>query len=1115
MQFLSTVLVPCDRCQGKRFNPETLEIRYRGKTIHEILEMTVQEATAFFARHRKIHRILSTLEQVGLGYLSLGQKSTTLSGGEAQRIKLASELQRPASGRTLYLLDEPTTGLHMADIEHLLAALQRLVDDGNTVVVIEHNTDVIRAADHIIDLGPEGGIGGGRLTGAGTPEELARLQTPTGVALRAALGPQAVSRLSPARRRRAQVTDIQLRGVHTHNLRGIDVDLQRGAMTVVTGVSGSGKTSLAFDTLFAEGQRRYVESLSTYARRFLGRLGRAPVDKVEGLAPAIAIDQRNRSHNPRSTVATVTEIYDTLRLLYSRIGQPHCHKCGTRVRSISPSTAVTMLRDLAPGTGWLVCSVDDGVSAQDLLAEGFTRALDPTGSGKLTELRLEDLEGSLGEIQLVVDRLNPSRAGAERIADGVALAYGFGSNHARFVPRKGEPIPLALPAECPTHGAVLPGELTPRHFSFNSHLGACTACDGLGKRTEIDPTLLVPRPHRPLRYALDKKVASVVFRSAPKKAMIKVLFQAAGLRQDTPFEDLPESLRESVLYGHAEPLDIAWSKRWGRNTTRVDETRIWEGIIATVNTWKNRADWLRDEATCSVCRGGRLQPALLSVDIEGQGISEACQSTVEDARSFWSGLQLHGAAKVIAEQAIEELRHKLAFLVDVGLGYLTLDRSADTLSGGEAQRIRLATQLGARLTGTIYVLDEPTVGLHPRDTARLLSTLHGLRDLGNTLVIVEHDPEVMRAADTVIDMGPGAGEHGGLVVARGTLDQIAKAPTHTGDYLSGRQQIEPRTQLRTPKLWIEVPATHVHNLKGFVSHFPRRCLTVVTGVSGSGKSSLVMDTLAPLLEARRKARKAGPRRLVVVDQRPIGRSPRSTPATYTKVLGPIRELFAQNPTSRARGYGPGRFSFNGQQGRCPACDGRGATLVEMHFLSDVWLPCEACQGTRYNDATLQIRWRDHTIADVLNLPVEEALELFSNHRGVARRLQALADVGLGYLRLGQPANTLSGGEAQRLKLATELLSRKKETCFLLDEPTTGLHMADVDKLLSVLHRLVDTGHMVVVIEHHLDVIRSADHVIDLGPGGGEDGGEIIATGTPAEIAACSASWTGQALSLTH
>jgi excinuclease ABC subunit A len=565
------------------------------------------------------------------------------------------------------------------------------------------------------------------------------------------------------------------------------------------------------------------------------------------------------------------------------------------------------------------------------------------------------------------------------------------------------------------------------------------------------------------------------------------------------------------MYGWEEPLDIKWSKKWGKNTTRVVETRLWEGIVATVDGWKARTQWLRDEVTCSVCKGGRLQPALLCVRIGGQGVAQTVGMTVEDALGFWKGLVLTGAAAIIAEQAVEDLHHKLAFLNDVGLGYLTLDRTANTLSGGEAQRIRLATQLGARLTGTIYVLDEPTVGLHPKDTERLLMTLSSLRDLGNTLVVVEHDPEVMRAADHVIDMGPGAGEHGGEIVAQGTLDQVLQASTPTADYLSGRIQVMRPSTPRVPKLWVDMPPADLHNLKHIECRFPRRCMTAVTGVSGSGKSTLVMDTLAPLLEARRKARKAGPARIVRIDQRPIGRNPRSTPATYAKILGPIRTLFAQTQLARARGYGPIRFSFNSRKTWCQACEGRGATLVEMHFLSDVWLPCEACGGTRFSEATLQVKWRGHSIADVLQLPADLALELFVNHRAISRRLAALVDVGLGYLRLGQPANTLSGGEAQRLKLATELISRKKETCFLLDEPTTGLHMQDVDRLLRVLHRLVDAGHMVVLIEHHLDMIRGADHIIDLGPEGGSAGGEIVAIGTPAELAACTSSATGRAL----
>ncbi len=1115
MQFLSNVDVPCDICQGKRFNGETLDVRYRGRSIHDVLEMTISEASVFFARHRKIKRILATLEAVGLGYISLGQISTTLSGGEAQRIKLATELQRPATGQTLYLLDEPTTGLHMADIERLLVALQALVDRGNTVAVIEHNTDVIKVADHVIELGPDGGATGGLVVGEGTPEVLATLDTPTGVVLKKALGPTVSleqSKLSTA----IKVTgpkDIVLKGVYTHNLKHIDVRFPHGKMTVVTGVSGSGKSSLAFHTLFAEGQRRYVESLSAYARRFLDRLGRAPLEDADGLAPAIAIDQRNRSHNPRSTVATATELYDTFRLLYARIGEPHCHHCDAPIQGHPPSEAAGLLKAMAPGPGWLITDIPTGISANDLLADGFSRGWNPGHVGpkrKEAEVPLERDSGLVG-LKLIVDRFKPETSTRGRLADSIALAYGLGGDHAVFTPQSGPPIALSLGAECPKHGEILPSALTPRHFSFNSHLGACTGCDGLGKRSEIDPKLILIKPHRKLKDALDKRVSSVVFRSKPMKAMLSVLFKQHGLNQDVAFEDLPEVLQRDLLYGHGALLDIKWSKRWRKSVTRVVEARVWPGIISTVNSWKARDRWIGEEVTCSACHGGRLQPALRAVRLGGYGIHELTALTVDEAISFVKSLTLSPHDQTIASQALEDIQDKLRFLSDVGLGYLSLDRTASTLSGGESQRIRLATQLGARLTGTIYVLDEPTVGLHQRDTARLLTTLEGLRDLGNTLVIVEHDPDVIRKADHIIDMGPAAGAYGGTVVAEGTPAEIAQSSSPTSVYLTGERTIPSPAVRRTPTLWIDLPPATSNNLKGFETRLPRRCLTVVTGVSGSGKSSLVMNTVAPHLESRRKARKTGPARIVVIDQRPIGRSPRSTPASYTKVLDPIRNLFASLPAAQAMGFDKARFTYNGRTGQCPHCSGRGAILVEMHFLSDVWVECEFCEGKRYSESTLSVKWSDHSIADVLCLSVTEALQLFSNHHPIVRRLQPLEDVGLGYLTLGQPANTLSGGEAQRLKLAAELTGRKKETCFLLDEPTTGLHFADVEKLIGVLHRLVDAGHMIVVIEHHLDLIKNADHIIDLGPEGGTEGGEVVVQGPPQQVAESEHSWTGRAL----
>ena len=1153
MQFLADVAVPCESCGGRRFNAETLEVRYKGKHIADILDMPVAEAVGFFANVPKIHRVLATLDGVGLGYVTLGQPSTTLSGGEAQRIKLASELHRPSTGKTVYILDEPTTGLHMADVRRLLGALDALVEAGNTVLIIEHNADVIKSADHIIDLGPEGGEQGGQIIATGTPEQVAQADTPSGRLLAETLvaerrlaqpelaadgGSDTIVALEARGQRRKNTDAIQLRGVRTHNLRGVDVDLPRGKMTVITGPSGSGKTSLAFDTLFAEGQRRYVESLSTYARRFLGRLDRAPLESAEGLAPAIAIDQNNTGHNPRSTVATVTEIYDTLRLLYARIGHPHCPQCARPLTPMSPSAAARHLQAAEPGIGWLLADFEGEIIAGELMRDGFARVL----SAERKEHALEDPDEVLSGVSLVVDRVNPATSSRARLAEAVATAYAYGRERARFVPRRGgAEIRLTRAAECVEHGPVLPDELTPRHFSFNSHLGACVTCGGLGRHEAIDPELLFPAPEAGLLDALDGRVAGMLGRSARRVAMCGAALEHLGLTADSPVKDWGRRARRGMMRGFDAPLQLSYTRTWAGATTRVEETRAWPGLVPMIDGWGGRYGWLRQDTRCGDCDGDRLRPELLAVTIGatdngagepvGMSISQACRLTVVEALAFWGALELSVSEATIAEQAVEELVSRLRFLRDVGLGYLTLDRAAETLSGGESQRIRLATQLGSHLTGTIYVLDEPTIGLHQRDTDRLLRTLEGLRDLGNTLVVVEHDPEVMQRADMLIDMGPGAGEHGGMITATGAPDALAEdAHSLTGAYLSGRRSIPAPEARRRPGRkkadWVKTTASTLHNLKAVSARFPRRCLTVVTGVSGSGKSTLVMEELAPQLGGRIKElgrwrkKDAGapphPLKLVVVDQRPIGRTPRSTPVTYCDLLTPIRSLFAQTPTARKRGYKPGRFSFNVAEGRCPHCEGRGAVLVEMHFLSDVWTPCEHCGGRRFARETLDVRYKGSTIADVMEMTAEEGLELFSAHRKLKRTLQALVDVGLGYLRLGQPANTLSGGEAQRLKLAKELSvgSRAPETCFLLDEPTTGLHFSDVEKLLGVLHKLVDAGHMVVVIEHHLDVIWNADHIIDMGPEGGAEGGSIVDKGTPEQLArraAKTGSWTGRAL----
>jgi excinuclease ABC subunit A len=1137
MQFLADVEVPCEVCGGKRFNGETLEIRYRGRTISDVLEMPISEAAAFFGSHRALHRVLATLDRVGLGYVALGQPSTTLSGGEAQRIKLSSELHRPPTGHTLYLLDEPTTGLHFADIARLLDALGELVDAGNTVVVIEHNTDVIKVADWLVDLGPGGGQEGGRIVAQGSPELVAGTDTATGHVLAEVLGRRSITSLSLAGESEPQALerphhgrDVVIRGARRHNLKGIDVTFPHGKLSVVTGVSGSGKTSLALHTLFSEGQRRYIESLSTYARRFLGRLDRAPVDSIDGLAPSIAIEQRASARNPRSTVATVTEVYDLMRLLWTRIGQPHCPECNRPLGGLDPSAAARRLQDLAPGRGRLLADLkpanDPSVRRNELSKDGFVRLFDPVASADVDLDQTRALELLAQGAVLVVDRVDPVTVPAERLAAAVALAYGYGDDRARFLPLHGEPVILTLQALCPEHGRVLPEVLTPRCFSFNSQAGACPDCDGLGEMRTLDLERLFPRPSQGVFEALDARVSAVLRMNPKHPAEMASVLGRFDLALHTPVSQWSAAARRAVLEGLDGTIDVAYERNWGRTKVRFQERVPWKGLYAIMDEWETRLDWLHRGSRCTTCGGGRLKRAFLAVRVGGLGIAGFAALTVKDALSFLGGVQLSVREKRIVDQLLPELASRLRFLDDVGLGYLTLDRTAHTLSGGESQRIRLASQLGSRLTDTIYVLDEPTIGLHASDTDRLLRTLEGLRDLGNTVVVVEHDPATIRRADFVVDLGPGAGELGGQVVAAGPPESLISNPQSlTGAYLSGRKRIEVPASRRPGGPPIVVRGARRNNLKSIDVAFPTGGLTVVTGVSGSGKSSLVMDTLHPALEkALGLVPDADPlcdgidlppsvERVVVVDASPIGRTPRSCPATYTKVMDGLRKLFARTNAAQTRGLGPDAFSFNAS-GRCPVCEGRGALQIEMHFLSDVWVPCEECGGRRFNERVLEVTWQGRSIADVLNSTVDEALSLFAVHRAIARPLRALAEVGLGYLRLGQSATALSGGEAQRVKLAGELLSTARGSVYLLDEPTTGLHLADVERLLGVLQGLVDRGHTVVVIEHHLDVIRAADHVIDLGPEGGDAGGFVVVAGTPEQVAACPESRTGAVLGLS-
>jgi excinuclease ABC subunit A len=1221
MQFLAPVEIVCDECGGKRYNRETLEVTYRGRSISDVLAMTVREAAEFFRDLPKIHRILEVCEKVGLGYVPLGQPATTLSGGEAQRVKLAAELHRRETGSTLYLLDEPTTGLHFEDVRTLLAALQGLVGRGNTVLVVEHNPDVMKVADWIIDLGPEGGAAGGEVVAAGTPEDVAREpRSHTGKVLRKELAGRPARSIGrrpapPAGEGDGEVPRaLVIRGASRHNLKSVDVTIPKGKMVVITGVSGSGKSSLAFDTIFVEGQRRYIESLSTYARRFLGRMESAPVESMRGLAPAIAIDQKSAPRNPRSTVATITEIHDYLRLLYARIGRPHCPTCDAPLRWTSPTRLAGELARLHPGAkGFILAplSADEveairsgGKSREKLFAklvsEGFMKLL----AGDL-EIRLDD-EDSCADLEranpsscslqptpgalrspavpacsLIVDRVVFSEEARTRIAGSLEAAFERGGGRAAVQVVGGARSVHSLVPSCPEGHFAFPQDLSPRMFSFNSQLGACPRCSGLGIERRVAPQHLVAHRRRPL---LDGALIAPVeaWLRRPGSAQLETLRAAVrdlGITLEKPFEDLDPEARRAILEGtgdrrYSVSMVLGDSGRRGRPTVAFE--REWRGLAAEVEEWHRgvravmKPGFLEAAlrpAVCSLCGGGRLRQEYLRVRIGGAdasgglGIAGLTALTVEGAARFIDGLRLDERDAKIAAGVLVEVRSRLRFLEEVGLGYLTLDRSAATLSGGEAQRIRLASQIGNRLLGVLYILDEPTVGLHPRDTARLLASLRDLRDLGNTVILVEHDRDTIEAADHVIDMGPGAGDRGGEVVAAGSPAEIRRhRDSLTGAYLRGERTVAPERPLRTPAIGpdgraeaLRLLGVRHHNLRDLDAAFPLGLLTAVTGVSGSGKSSLVVDVLARALRRILKAgggiprrglgrpRKherppaegapaIGPRipsptsrarevegadrirRLVAIDQSPIGHSPRSNPATYTGLWDHVRAFYARLPEARVRGYGPDRFSFNLPGGRCAVCEGEGAIRVEMHFLSDVWIPCEECRGNRFDRNTLNVRFKGHHVGEVLAMEVDRAYELFESHPKVREILGVLRDVGLGYLKLGQSSTALSGGEAQRVKLAAELVSRPGGgTFYILDEPTTGLHFDDVRRLLEVFHRLVDGGNSMVVIEHNLDVIRSADWVIDLGPEGGDGGGRIVAEGPPEAVARAPGSHTGEAL----
>lgn len=1191
MDFLADIWVTCPVCQGRRFNKETLDVHFKGKSIADVLDMDVQQALEHFENFPKIKQMVQTLHDVGLDYMKLGQPSPTLSGGEAQRVKLAKELGKRSTGKTVYILDEPTTGLHFLDVDHLLAVLHGFVNAGNTVIVVEHNLDVIKTADWVIDLGPEGGAGGGRIVAEGTPEHVAACEESyTGQALRSYLplsggrktpgstskkvsrnqGANAPRSVNSSRWQTATTLaehngadeNIVVRGAAQHNLQHLNLQIPRDQMSVFCGPSGSGKSSLAMDTLYAEGQRRYVESLSSYARQFLGQMPKPRVEHIHGLQPAIAIEQKTVGHTPRSTVGTVTEIYDYLRILYARLGTQYCPDCQIPVQAQTTDDVLDKLQASPAGTKLLILAPQEVAVGQQhaklwekLREQGFRRVRIDGTTYQLEDVPEIDRRRK-HNVEIVVDRVTIQPNGRARLADSVELAFDLGQGTIRTAivdddrpEDKWKVQPFSLFRACEKCGRSFE-ELTPQNFSFNSPLGWCESCEGLGVQQGTNLAALIAEPTRTLR---DGVVS--VWPDPNTRPIFRQMLEAISLECDLPldvsFSQLEPQQQRLVLYGTGDrwfsvmSSDEASGEASARRAPRRSKIRRtdasplasrvlfrfqYKGLYPAIEeasrlsyVYRQRLVDLVGEVPCQTCGGSRVRPDAAAVRLAGKTLKQLCDLPLNEALSFLKKLTLDARQKKIAGDLLMEATSRLSFLVDVGLHYLTLDRSLPTLSGGESQRIRLAGQIGRALTGVLYVLDEPTIGLHPSDNGRLLNALKKLRDLGNTIVMVEHDREVISAADRLYDFGPGAGRFGGSVTAQGTPKEVLKSgDSLTGKYLSGREQIvipkERRVSSGSPGiaipglLWLELRGARLNNLRNVDLKIPLKTLTAVTGVSGSGKSSLIQETLAKAVARKlhRANEQPGPydellgveqlSKLIVVDQQPLGNTPASNPATYTGVFEEIRELYARLPEAKVRGYRSARFSFNRPGGRCEACEGNGQKKIEMHFLPDVWVECEECRGKRYNTETLAVTYKDKSIADVLDMSIGEALELFENIPKIRAPLAILCAIGLDYLSLGQPAPTLSGGEAQRVKLAAELARPQSgRTLYLLDEPTTGLHFDDIRKLLKILNSLVDAGNTVVVIEHNLDVIKTADWIVDLGPHAGSEGGWIVAQGTPEEL----------------